>query len=63
MFGPYEPHIFWGTYGPEPYWAEPPFETPQEEIEALKEEEADHKGELEVIQKRLAELQHKGPGA
>jgi hypothetical protein len=46
-----------GPYGPEPYWEEPPYETPREEIEDLKEEEAFLKGELEAIQKRLAELE------
>jgi hypothetical protein len=46
-----------GPYGPGPWWEEPPYETPQDEIAALKEEEAFRREELAAIQKRLTELQ------
>jgi hypothetical protein len=61
-YGPWRPWCWgWGGWGPppgpNPYWFEPPYEGPQEEIEDLKEEEAYLRGELEAIQQRLAELQ------
>jgi len=43
--------------GPAGYEYEPPYESPQEEVEALKEEEGYLRGELEAIQKRLAQLE------
>lgn len=44
-----------GPYAP--WWEEPPYESPQEEIADLKEQEAFLREELEAIQQRLAELQ------
>ncbi len=44
-------------YGPEPYFEEPPYESSQEEVADLKEEEVYLRGEIEAIQKRLAELE------
>lgn len=55
-------------YAPEPYWwgpygAEPPFGTPEQEMAALKDEEAFLQQELNDIQQRLAELQKEGAGS
>lgn len=54
----------WGGWGPpwmvSPYaawWEEPPYESPQEEIADLKEQEAFLREKLDVIQQRLAELE------
>jgi ubiquinone biosynthesis protein UbiJ len=44
-----------GPYAP--WWEEPPYESPQEEIADLKEQEAFLREELEAIQQRLAELE------
>ena len=46
-----------GPYGLEPYWEEPPYASPREEMADLKEQEGSLRGELEAIQKRLAELE------
>ena len=46
-----------GPWGPAGYEYTPPYESPQEEVEALKEEEAYLRSELEAIQKRLAQLE------
>jgi hypothetical protein len=51
-----------GPYGPEPYWEEAPFESPQEEIADLKKQEVSLRGGLEAIQKRLAELEKEALG-
>jgi hypothetical protein len=50
------------AYGPGPYWEEPPYESPQEEMADLKEQEASLRRDLEAIQKRLAELEQEAPG-
>ena len=49
-------------YGPGPYWEEAPYASPQEEMGDLKEQEASLRGELEAIQKRLAELEKEASG-
>jgi hypothetical protein len=49
-------------YGPGPYWQEAPYESPQEEIAALKDQEASLRGEIEATQKRLAELEKEASG-
>jgi len=56
--GGWGPPPLWeaGPYGPGPYWEEPPYASSQEEMADLKEQEASLRGELEAIQKRLAEL-------
>jgi hypothetical protein len=51
-----------GPYGPEPYEEEPPYESPREEMADLKGQEASLRGELEAIQKRLAELEKEASG-
>jgi hypothetical protein len=51
MYDPYAPEPYWGPYGGEPL-----FMSPEEEMAALKDEEAFLQQELEDIQKRLAEL-------
>ena len=58
MYDPYAPEPYWGPYG-----GEPPFMSPEEEMAALKDEEAFLRQELEDIQKRLAELQPGGSGS
>jgi hypothetical protein len=60
MFAPDKPEPFWSPYGPWLYWEEPPYEDPEEEIRALKEEEVNLKNELQAIRKRLVELQPEG---
>jgi hypothetical protein len=51
-----------GPYGPGPYWEEPPYESPQEEMADLKEQAASLRGELEAVEKRLAELEREASG-
>lgn len=46
-----------GPYEPGPYWQEVPYESPQEEVGDLKEQEGALRGRLEAIQKRLGELE------
>jgi hypothetical protein len=52
------PWVF-APYGPEPFWEEAPYESSQEEIANLKEQEVSLGKELEAIQKRLTELEKK----
>ncbi|MFZ5451973.1 MAG: DUF5320 domain-containing protein [Thermodesulfobacteriota bacterium] len=51
-----------GPYGGGLYGEEPPYASPREEMADLKEQEEALRGELEAIQKRLAELGKEAPG-
>jgi hypothetical protein len=55
--GWWTPPFEFGPPEPRPYWEEPPFASPQEEMAALKEEESYLRHELEAVRKRLGDLE------
>uniref|UniRef100_A0A7C3UYK3 DUF5320 domain-containing protein n=1 Tax=Desulfobacca acetoxidans TaxID=60893 RepID=A0A7C3UYK3_9BACT len=65
-FGRFGRGVCWGFgprrfFGPFAYGWGPGYEAPADEVQALREEEAYLKNELETIQKRLSELETSSP--